>query len=109
MADVRELFFKVAPQFIYQFFIRISSTPHNLNIFPVGVPEEFFSRLRDAVNTTADVLEILAAIVSLYLMYEDDQNQGNGNGQAGIQHRAQDAHVLNVDVPQELGELRMLF
>ena len=60
IADVRELFFKVVPQFIYQFFIRISSTPHNLNIFPVGVPEEFFSRythiyilnrLRIRVNT----------------------------------------------------------
>ncbi|KAJ4179096.1 hypothetical protein NW767_014700 [Fusarium falciforme] len=44
MADVRELFFKTAPQFIYQFFVRIHSTPHNLNIFPVGVPENFSSR-----------------------------------------------------------------
>ncbi|GKU08292.1 hypothetical protein FLAG1_09622 [Fusarium langsethiae] len=127
MADVRELFFKVAPQFIYQFFIRIKSTPHNLNIFPVGVPENFISRytrgynlnqlsirvntfpvpgpartndvqtwLQDAVSTTGDVLEILAAI-------------GDRNGQAGIQQEARDANVLNVDVPQQLGELRTLF
>jgi hypothetical protein len=62
-------------------------------------------RLRDAVNTATDVLD---AIVSLYLMYRRDQDQGNGNGQAGIQC-AQDAHVLNVDLPQQLGKLRMLF
>jgi hypothetical protein len=48
MADVRKLFFKVAPQFIYQFFVEISSTPHNLNIFPVDVPEEFRSRYTHA-------------------------------------------------------------
>ncbi|KAJ9130501.1 hypothetical protein NKR23_g12172 [Pleurostoma richardsiae] len=140
MADVRELFFKVSPQFIYEFFIGISSTPHNLNIFPIGVPKEFFSRythayvlnslnirvnaffvpgpvtrnevqswLRDAVDTAADVLEILAAIVSLYLMYRRDQNQGNGIGQAGVQRGTQDTYALNVDVPEQFGELRRLF
>jgi hypothetical protein len=48
MAAVRELFFKIAPQFIFQFFIQIRSTPHNLNIFPVDVPEEFYSRYTHA-------------------------------------------------------------
>ncbi|KAI8713756.1 hypothetical protein NCS52_01221100 [Fusarium sp. LHS14.1] len=138
MADVRELFFKTAPQFIYQFFVSINSTPHNLNIFPVDVPENFSSRythafrlnqlsirvntfivpspaatnearLRDAVRTTGDVLEILAAIVSLYLMYRTAQDQDNGNDQAGIQQGAQGVDVLNVDVPEQLGELRELF
>lgn len=140
MADVRELFFKTAPQFIYQFSVRISSTPHNLNIFPVNVPENFSSRythayhlnklsirvntflvpsqattneaqswLRDAVTTTGDVLEILAAIVSLYLMYRIDQDQGNGNGQTHIQQEAQGVGVLNVHVPEQLAELGALF
>jgi hypothetical protein len=44
MADVRQLFYKIAPQFIYQFFIQIGSPPHHLNIFPVGVPEAFRAR-----------------------------------------------------------------
>ncbi|KAL6697682.1 hypothetical protein J3F84DRAFT_369673 [Trichoderma pleuroticola] len=44
IAAVRKLFFKTAPQFIYQFFITKRSTPHNMNIFPVDVEEEFKSR-----------------------------------------------------------------
>ncbi|KAK2685914.1 hypothetical protein QWA68_016070 [Fusarium oxysporum] len=138
MADVRELFFKIAPQFIYQFFIRINSTPHNLNIFPVGVPENFSSRythayrlnqlsiqvntfivpgpartndvqswLQDAVSTAEDVLRILAGIVSLYLIYQDQRDQGYWNAQANGQQGARS--VLNVNVPQQLGELRALF
>lgn len=50
MADVRQLFYKVAPQFIYQFFVKIGSVPHNVNIFPVGVPDEFSSRYTHAYN-----------------------------------------------------------
>lgn len=67
----------------------------------------YFIRLHDAISTTGDVLEILAAIVSLYLMYR--RHQDNGNGQADIQQEARDANVLNVDVPEQLGELRDLF
>ncbi|ETR99116.1 hypothetical protein M419DRAFT_87259 [Trichoderma reesei RUT C-30] len=44
MAAVRRLFFKTAPQFVYQFCIKNKSTPHNLNIFPVDVPKSFKSR-----------------------------------------------------------------
>ncbi|KAL6860928.1 hypothetical protein J3F83DRAFT_748012 [Trichoderma novae-zelandiae] len=44
MAAVRRLFFKTAPQFVYQFCISNRSTPHNLNIFPVDVPKSFKSR-----------------------------------------------------------------
>ncbi|EEU36012.1 uncharacterized protein NECHADRAFT_101759 [Fusarium vanettenii 77-13-4] len=140
MADVRELFFKTAPQFIYQFFVRINSTPHNLNIFPVNVPENFSSRythafhlnqlsirvntfivpspavtneaqswLQDAVRTTEDVLEILAAIVSLYLMHRNAQDQANGNNRAGTQQGARGVDVLDVHVPERLGQLRALF
>lgn len=50
MADVRELFHKMAPHLIYQFFIQIGSTPHNVNIFPVGAPGEFLSRYIYAFN-----------------------------------------------------------
>ncbi|KAH0495445.1 hypothetical protein TgHK011_008997 [Trichoderma gracile] len=44
MAAVRRLFFKTAPQFVYQFCIENRSTPHNLNIFPVDVPKSFKER-----------------------------------------------------------------
>lgn len=44
MAAVRRLFFKTAPQFVYQFCISNRSTPHNLNIHPVDVPKSFRSR-----------------------------------------------------------------
>ncbi|KAL7823496.1 hypothetical protein V8C26DRAFT_425574 [Trichoderma gracile] len=44
MAAVHRLFFKTAPQFIYQFCINNRSTPHNVNIFPVDVPKSFRSR-----------------------------------------------------------------
>ncbi|KAF6827853.1 hypothetical protein CPLU01_08872 [Colletotrichum plurivorum] len=108
MADVRELFYKIAPQFIYQFFVKIRSAPHNLNIFPVGIPDEFSSAythaynlnplsihvnellvhasvasndaqswLRDAAGTTANVLDILAAIIIVYLDYEADRNDSD--------------------------------
>ncbi|KAH6608418.1 hypothetical protein Trco_001764 [Trichoderma cornu-damae] len=50
IADVRKLFFRTAPQFIYQFFIQAHSTPHNLNIFPVNVPKDYCSRYTHAYN-----------------------------------------------------------
>ncbi|KAK8932299.1 hypothetical protein VCV18_000833 [Metarhizium anisopliae] len=140
IADVRKLFSKVVPQFVYQFFIRINSTPHHLSVFPVGVPEEFCqlythvyvlnrlnitvnaffvpgpvetndvqSWLRDAGDATVDVLQILSAIVSLYLMYHQVRGEVNLNALPGLQNGPQLRHALNVDVPQRLGELRALF
>jgi hypothetical protein len=68
------------------------------------------TRLRAAVDTTADGLEILAAIVSVYLMYQRYQDQRNGDGQAGVHLQGEGyANFLNVEVPPELEELRMLF
>lgn len=74
-----------------------------------GLLTEYVIRLRDAANTTVDVLRVLVAIVSVYLMYQRDQDVRNGNGQARVQRGAQDANVLDVDVPQPLHELRALF
>lgn len=42
-------------------------------------------------------------------MYRRGQDPGDENGQAGIQREAQDVRILNVDVPQQLRELRTLF
>lgn len=164
MADVRELFYKVSPQFIYQFFIGIRSAPHNLNIFPVDVPDEFMSRythaynlnqlsiqvnaffvpspartnnvqswwvkscrrfffvqfpsyilngpivrLRDAVNTTADVLEILAAIVAVYLDYQHNQERTDEENRTHFQGRGHNVRIWNVDVPHWLPELQAVF
>ncbi|GAP89977.1 hypothetical protein SAMD00023353_4300020 [Rosellinia necatrix] len=138
MADVRELFFKVASELTYQFFIGIHSTPHNMNIFPIGIPKDFWPRythakilnplgirinaffvpgparkddvqawLRDAVNTTVDVLDLLTVVVSVYLMYKYGQNQGDGNVPAA---NARGLHDLlsNVHVPEYLVEFRKL-
>ncbi|OAP54433.1 hypothetical protein AYL99_11534 [Fonsecaea erecta] len=74
MADVRELFFKIAPQFIYEFFIGIRSTPHNLNIFPVGVPEGFRSRYSHAYILNRLSIRVNAFFVPGPVMTNDVQS-----------------------------------
>lgn len=44
MAAVRRLFYQIAPQFIYQFFVSIRSAPTDLNIYPLNIPPAFTLR-----------------------------------------------------------------
>ncbi|KAK4063984.1 uncharacterized protein Triagg1_9312 [Trichoderma aggressivum f. europaeum] len=141
IAAVRKLFFRTAPQFIYQFFIAKRSTPHNMNIFPVDVEEKEKSlythvyvlnplqipintfKMPDTVatdgvqdwfqtvandNTVCDVPGILAATVSLYLMYQSNIMQGRDNSQISSQIGAKYCQVFNEVLPESFVQLRAM-
>ncbi|KAF6788162.1 hypothetical protein CSOJ01_15072 [Colletotrichum sojae] len=138
VADVGELFYKVAPQFIYQFFIKIRSAPHNTNIFPVGVPDEFSSRYIHAYNLKPPSIRVnessvpapartndaqswlmyavgttangLGILAAIIIVYFEYQKGSNGNDPQGIQRLSEYSRFLmDVNVPKRFPMMRGLF
>ncbi|KAL6889851.1 hypothetical protein HDV57DRAFT_514658 [Trichoderma longibrachiatum] len=75
MAAVRRLFFKTAPQFVYEFCVRNRSTPHNLNIFPVDVPKSFKARYTHVYGLNPLNIRINSFVVPERLRADDGEDE----------------------------------